>query len=57
MIDPADAAEVTIPHCFLGSKEERAEDIAKFDAALKVEKHVEIFEDQIQWLDECQIRS
>lgn len=35
----------------LASKDEPAEDVKKFEAALKVEKHVETFPDQIHgWM-------
>jgi len=47
MIDAADAAAVTIPVCMLASEDEKAEEVAAWDAALKVEKHVETFGDQI----------
>ena len=37
--------------CVLGSEEEKSEDINAFGDALKVEKHVECFEDQLHgWM-------
>jgi hypothetical protein len=51
MLDAADAAKVTIPMCVLGSEEEKADDLAAFGDALKVEKHIERFEDQLHgWM-------
>lgn len=51
MIDPSDAANIDIPLCMLGSKDESAEDIKKFEAALKNPHHVETFGDQIHgWM-------
>lgn len=51
MLEAADAAKVTIPMCVLGSEEEKAEDLEAFGEALKVEKHVERFGDQVHgWM-------
>jgi dsDNA-binding SOS-regulon protein len=51
MLDVADAAKVTIPMCVLGSEEEKAEDLEAFGDALKVEKHIERFADQLHgWM-------
>lgn len=51
MVDAADAEGLTIPFAMLASKDEPAEDIKKFDDALKVTKHVETFGDQIHgWM-------
>jgi len=51
MIDPADAAKVTIPMCVLGSKDEEVEEIEAFGNALTFPKHVEIFKSQIHgWM-------
>ncbi|KAE9380398.1 dienelactone hydrolase family protein-like protein [Stipitochalara longipes BDJ] len=51
MIDPSEALNIKVPLCMLGSKDESAEDIKKFEANLKGEKHVEIFSDQIHgWM-------
>jgi hypothetical protein len=51
MIDPADAAKVTIPMCVLRSEEEKAKEIEAFGNALKVEKHIERLEDQFHgWM-------
>ena len=37
--------------CVLGSEEEKAEDLATFGNALKVEKHIERFDDQLHgWM-------
>ncbi|OTB08376.1 hypothetical protein M426DRAFT_19047 [Hypoxylon sp. CI-4A] len=47
MIDAGDAANVKIPMMLLASKDETAGDVAKYDEALKVPKHIEIFEDQV----------
>lgn len=47
MVDPGDAANVKIPMMMLASKEEPAEDVKKYDEALKVTKHVETFGDQV----------
>ncbi|KAL9108038.1 MAG: hypothetical protein Q9227_007144 [Pyrenula ochraceoflavens] len=47
MVDPADAEKVTIPLMMLASKDEPAEDVQKFEANLKVKKHVETFGDQL----------
>jgi hypothetical protein len=51
LLDAADAAKVTIPMCVLGSKDEKAEDLEAFGHALKVEKHIERFDDQLHgWM-------
>lgn len=51
MIDPADAAQITIPTLMLASGEESTEEVAAFQKALKVENHVEIFADQVHgWM-------
>lgn len=51
MVDPADAEGLTIPMAMLASGDEPAEDVQKFEAALKVPKHVETFGDQIHgWM-------
>lgn len=51
MIDPSDAENIKIPLCMLASGDESAEDVKKFDANLKGEKHVETFSDQIHgWM-------
>jgi len=51
MVDPADAEKVQIPMCVLASKDEPAEDIKKYDANLKVIKHVETYSTQIHgWM-------
>jgi hypothetical protein len=51
MLDAADGAKVTIPMCVLGSEEEKAEDLVAFGNALKVEKHIERFDDQLHgWM-------
>jgi dienelactone hydrolase len=41
MVDPADAEKITSPSLMLASKDEPAEDVKKWEAALKVPKHVE----------------
>lgn len=51
MVDPTDAEKVRIPMCVLASKDEPAEDIEKYDANLKVTKHVETYSTQIHgWM-------
>jgi dienelactone hydrolase len=51
MVDPSEALNIQIPLCMLASKDEPAEDVKKFEANLKGEKHVEIFGDQIHgWM-------
>jgi dienelactone hydrolase len=47
MIDPKDAEKVSIPMCMLASKNEPADDVKKYEQALKGVKHVEIYETQI----------
>jgi dienelactone hydrolase len=47
LVDPGDAEKVQIPMMVLASMDEPKEDIAKYDAALKVDKHVETFGDQV----------
>jgi dienelactone hydrolase len=51
MIDPADAEKITIPVCMLASKDESLSEVEAWEKALKVEKHVEVFGDQIHgWM-------
>lgn len=51
MVDAADAEKIKIPITMLASKDEPAEDVKKFEAALTGPKHVEIFDDQIHgWM-------
>jgi len=51
MIDPSDALNIQIPLCMLASGDESADDVKKFEANLKGDKHVEIFGDQIHgWM-------
>lgn len=51
MVDPADAKHIKVPLCMLASKDEDAGDVKKFADNLAVEKHVEIFGDQIHgWM-------
>jgi len=51
MVDPADATGIKIPLCLLASQDEPVEDVKKFEANLKGEKHVETFGDQIHgWM-------
>ncbi|PMD35396.1 dienelactone hydrolase family protein-like protein [Hyaloscypha variabilis F] len=64
MIDPSEALEIKIPLAMLASGDEPAEDVKKFEANLKGEKHVEIFSDQIHgWmaarsnLDDARVKS
>jgi len=47
MVDPADAEKITIPTLMIASKDEDAEAVKKFEANLKVPKHVEIFSSEI----------
>jgi len=46
-VDAEDAAKTTVPMLMIGSKDESAEDIKKYEANLKVDKHVEINTTQI----------
>ncbi|KAJ1335932.1 dienelactone hydrolase family protein [Microdochium nivale] len=51
MVDPVDAEGIKVPFAMLASKDEPADDVKKFENALKVTKHVEIFDDQIHgWM-------
>jgi dienelactone hydrolase len=51
MVDPADAEGMKIPFAMLASGDEPADDVKKFEDALTVPKHVEIFGDQIHgWM-------
>ena len=51
MIDPADAEKITIPTLMLASEEESVEHVKKWEEALKVEKYVERFGDQVHgWM-------
>lgn len=51
MVDPADAEGISIPLIMLASKEDPADAVKAFEAALKGPKHVEIFDDQIHgWM-------
>jgi len=64
MVDPSEAEGIKIPLCMLASKDEPEEDVKKFEANLKGEKHVETFKDQIHgWmaarsdLDDARVKS
>lgn len=51
MVDPQDAHGIKVPMALLASGDEPAEDVKKFEDALSVPKHVEIFKDQIHgWM-------
>ena len=51
MVEAKDAEHVKIPLILLASSEEPADEVTKFEAALKVPKHVETFDDQIHgWM-------
>lgn len=51
MVNPSEAENISIPLCMLASKDEPAEEVKKFEAALKGDKHVETFGDQIHgWM-------
>lgn len=51
MLDATDSGKVAIPMCVLESEEEKAEDLKVFVDALKVEKHIERYNDQLHgWL-------
>jgi len=51
LIDSADAAQIVIPTCMLASGEENAEEVKMWSEALKVEKRVETFGDQVHgWM-------
>lgn len=45
MVDPNDAANVSIPFALLASKDEDADAVKAFAADLKVEKYIETFAD------------
>lgn len=47
MVNPEDAEKVTIPYLMLPSKDENAEDVKKWQQAIKVKHHVETFSDQV----------
>ncbi|KAI1502760.1 putative hydrolase [Biscogniauxia marginata] len=47
MIDAGDATNVKIPTMILASEEEAEADVRKYEANLKVAKHIEIFSDQV----------
>lgn len=51
MVDPADADGIAVPMVLLASKEEPADKVKAFEAALQGPKHVETFADQIHgWM-------
>jgi dienelactone hydrolase len=52
MVDPADAAKISLPLCMLASKDEDPEAVKKFEAGLTgVPKYIETFGDQIHgWM-------
>lgn len=51
MVDADDASKVKCPMMMLASKDEPAEDVSKYEKSLKVEKHVETFNDQLHgWM-------
>lgn len=51
MVDPADAAKITIPMCMLASKDEDGEAVKAFEGKLGGEKYVETFGDQVHgWM-------
>jgi hypothetical protein len=50
LIAPEDAVKVTIPTCFLASKEEIVEEVEAYTKALTVEKHVETFQQIHGWM-------
>jgi dienelactone hydrolase len=51
MIDAADAAKITVPTCMLASEDESVEEVKEWEEALKVEKLVEVFPDQVHgWM-------
>ena len=47
MLDAKEAPNIQVPLAVLASKDEDRDDVKKFEDALSVDKHVEIFEDQI----------
>lgn len=47
MVDPKEAEGIKIPLAMLASGDEPEEDVKKFEANLKGEKHVETFKDQV----------
>lgn len=51
MVDPTEAPKIKVPLCLLASKDEDAEDVKKYEAALPGPKHVETFGDQVHgWM-------
>jgi hypothetical protein len=46
-VHPDDAPEVTIPYLMIPTKDESKDDVAKWQAGLKVKNQVEWFDDQI----------
>jgi hypothetical protein len=54
MIDPGDAEKNVIPTLMLASEEESAEEVVKWEEALKVEKYVERVWGSGAWVDECE---
>ena len=51
MVDPKEAAEITVPIAMLASKDEPAKDVQAFEKALTVPHHVETFADQVHgWM-------
>ncbi|MCJ1237458.1 hypothetical protein MMC14_005444 [Varicellaria rhodocarpa] len=50
-LDPSEASQITIPMCILASGGEKEEEVDAFEAALKGEKYVERFADQVHgWM-------
>lgn len=47
MVHPDDAPGVTIPYLMIPTKDENKDDVAKWEAGLKVKGQVEWFDDQI----------
>ena len=45
MVDPKDAANISIPFALLASKDEDAEAVTAFATDLKVDKYIETFPD------------
>lgn len=47
MVDPKDAEKISIPMCMLASKDESADDVARYESSLKGVRHVETYPTQL----------
>jgi hypothetical protein len=51
MIDAADAEKIAVPVCMLASGDEDAGEVREWEGALRVERHVEVFGEQMHgWM-------